>query len=39
MTCEDSLIAATVLFRGHSLATRNKRHFEPAAVDVIDPLT
>ena len=38
MTCEDSLIAATVLFRGHSLATHNKRHFEPAGVDVIDPL-
>jgi predicted nucleic acid-binding protein len=39
MTCEDSLIAATVLFRGHTLATHNKRHFEPAGVDVIDPLT
>jgi hypothetical protein len=38
MTCEDSLIAATVLFRGHSLATHNKRHFEPAGADVIDPL-
>jgi len=38
MTCEDSLIAATVLFRGHILATHNKRHFEPAGVDVIDPL-
>jgi predicted nucleic acid-binding protein len=39
MTCEDSLIAATVLLRGHTLATHNKRHFEPAGVDVIDPLT
>ena len=38
MTCEDSLIAAAVLFRGHSLATHNTRHFEPAGVDVIDPL-
>jgi predicted nucleic acid-binding protein len=38
MTREDSLIAATVLFRGHTLATHNKRHFEPAGVDVIDPL-
>lgn len=38
MTCEDSLIAATVLFRGHTLATHNKRHFEPAGVDAIDPL-
>jgi len=28
MTCEDSSIAATVLFRGHSLATHNKRHFD-----------
>jgi predicted nucleic acid-binding protein len=38
MTCEDSLIAATALFRGHTLATHNQRHFEPAGVDVIDPL-
>jgi toxin FitB len=38
MTCEDSLIAATALCHGHSLATRNRRHFEPAGVEVIDPL-
>jgi predicted nucleic acid-binding protein len=38
MTCEDSLIAATVLLHGHTLATHNKRHFEPAGVDLIDPL-
>jgi len=38
MTCEDSLIAATALFHGHTVATRNKRHFEPAGVPVIDPL-
>lgn len=38
MTCEDSLIAATALFHGHIVATRNKRHFEPAGVQVIDPL-
>ncbi len=38
MTCEDSLIAATALFHGHTVATHNKRHFEPAGVSVIDPL-
>lgn len=39
MTCEDSLIAAIALSRGHAIATRNGRHFEPAGVEVIDPLT
>ena len=39
MTCEDSLIAATALYYGHTLATRNKRHFEPAGVNIFDPLT
>jgi hypothetical protein len=29
MTCEDSLITATALFDGHTIATHNKRHFEP----------
>ena len=38
MTCEDSLIAATALFHGHTVATHNTRHFEPAGVKVIDPL-
>jgi len=38
MTCEDSLIAATALFRGHTVATHNRRHFEPAGVQVVDPL-
>jgi predicted nucleic acid-binding protein len=38
MACEDSLIAATALFHGHTVATRNKRHFEPAAVPLVDPL-
>jgi len=38
MTCEDSLIAATALHHGHTVATHNKRHFEPAAVQTIDPL-
>ncbi|HSH37667.1 MAG TPA: PIN domain-containing protein [Chthoniobacterales bacterium] len=38
MTCEDSLIAATALYWGHTVATRNTRHFQPAGVPVIDPL-
>jgi len=39
MTCEDSLIAATALFHGHTVATHNRRHFEPAGVQIMDPLT
>lgn len=38
MTCEDSLIAATALFHGHTIATHNMRHFEPAGVQLVDPL-
>jgi toxin FitB len=38
MTCEDSLIAATALCHGHTVATHNKRHFEPAGVQLVDPL-
>jgi predicted nucleic acid-binding protein len=38
MTCEDSLIAATALQQGHIVATHNKRHFEPAGVQIFDPL-
>ena len=38
MTCEDSLIAATALYHGHTVATHNKRHFEPAGVQIVDPL-
>jgi predicted nucleic acid-binding protein len=38
MTCEDSLIAATALLHGHTIATHNTRHFEPAGVQMIDPL-
>jgi hypothetical protein len=38
MRCEESLIAATALFHGHTLATHNKRHFEPAGVQIVDPL-
>ena len=39
MTCEDSLIAATALYHGHIVATRNGRHFAPAGVSIFDPLT
>lgn len=38
MTCEDSLVAATALLRGHTVVTHNRRHFEPADVPLIDPL-
>lgn len=38
MTCEDSLIAATALYHGHTVATHNTRHFEPAGVPTFDPL-
>lgn len=38
MTCEDSLIAATALHYGHTVATHNRRHFEPSGVATFDPL-
>ncbi len=38
MTCEDSLIAATALHHGHTLATHNTRHFSPVGVALVDPL-
>jgi toxin FitB len=38
MTCEDSLIAATALYHGHTVATHNVRHFEPSGVKTFDPL-
>lgn len=31
------MIAATALFHDHTLATRNRRHFEPAGVRIVDP--
>ncbi len=31
-------IAATALFHGHTVATHNKRHFEPTGVQIVDPL-
>ena len=41
MTCEDSLIAATAIRHGHTVATNNERHFAPArdfGLKVINPL-
>ena len=38
MTCEASLIAATALCHGHTVATHHQRHFAAAGVPVIDPL-
>jgi predicted nucleic acid-binding protein len=38
MTCEDSLIAATALSRGHTVVTANTRHFEVAGVETLNPL-
>ncbi len=38
LTCEDSLIAATALLHGHTVATHNQRHFAPAGVPMLDPL-
>jgi predicted nucleic acid-binding protein len=38
MTCEDSLIAATALHQGHTVATHNQGHFEPSGVQTFDPL-
>ena len=39
MTCEDSLIAATALHHGYTLATHNTRHFAPAGIALVDPLS
>jgi predicted nucleic acid-binding protein len=38
MACEDSLIAATALYHGHTVAAHNNPHFEPAGVRIVDPL-
>jgi predicted nucleic acid-binding protein len=37
MPIKDSLIAATALVHGLSIATRNRRDFEPANVALVDP--
>jgi len=39
MPIKDSLIAATALVHGLTLATRNARDFERARVKVVDPFT
>jgi predicted nucleic acid-binding protein len=38
LSCEDSLLAATALYHGHTVVTHNVRHFSPAGVNVYDPL-
>jgi len=37
MAIKDSLIAATALTHGLAVATLNRRDFEPAGVDLVDP--
>lgn len=37
MPIKDSLIAATALFHGLAVVTRNRRDFEPTGVEIIDP--
>jgi toxin FitB len=38
MPIKDSLIAATALAHGFAFATLNRRDFEPAGVELVDPL-
>lgn len=37
MPVKDSLIAATALRHGLTVATRNRRDFEPSGVSIVDP--
>ena len=37
MPIKDSLIAATALLHGIAIATRNRRDFAPAGLEIIDP--
>jgi len=37
MPVKDSLIAATALVHGLTVVTRNRRGFEPAGVDIVNP--
>lgn len=39
MPVKDSLIAATALVHGLAVATRNRRDFEQAGVEVVDPFS
>ena len=39
MPVKDSLIAATALRHGMTVATRHRRDFEPAGVPVVDPFS
>ncbi len=39
MPVKDSLIAATALWRGLTLATRDRNHFETAGVRVVNPFS
>ncbi|HEX6899696.1 MAG TPA: type II toxin-antitoxin system VapC family toxin [Thermoanaerobaculia bacterium] len=39
MPIKDSLIAATALTHGLVVATRNRRDFEKAGVEIVDPFT
>ena len=41
LSCEDSLIAASALTKGHTVVTDNVRHFKPAedfGLNIINPL-
>jgi predicted nucleic acid-binding protein len=37
MPIKDSLIAATALVHGLAVVTRNRRDFEKAGVEIVDP--
>jgi predicted nucleic acid-binding protein len=37
MPIKDSLIAATALVHKLAVVTRNRRDFEPAGVEIVDP--
>jgi predicted nucleic acid-binding protein len=39
MAIKDSLIAATALLHGIPVVTRNRRDFEKAGVEIIDPFS
>lgn len=39
MPIKDSLIAATALVHGYTVVTRNRRDFEKAGVEIVDPFS